>query len=118
MSGRRSLRIGAGAETRAARFLKSRGLRLKQRNYRTRLGEIDLIMDDSGTLVFVEVRQRGDLRFGDGAESIGAGKRRRLTAAASHYYQRLGRDCPCRFDVVAIDADGAVDWIRNAFDAQ
>ncbi|MBA1146108.1 YraN family protein [Ectothiorhodospiraceae bacterium WFHF3C12] len=113
-----SLRIGAGAEGRAARFLRSRGLKLRERNYRTRRGEIDLVMDDDGTLVFVEVRRRADLRYGGGAESIGARKRRRLTAAAAQYYQQLGRDCPCRFDVVAIDAEGEVDWIRNAFDAQ
>lgn len=118
MSGRLSLRIGAGAEGQAARFLRARGLRLRERNYRTRRGEIDLIMEDRDTLVFVEVRRRADLRYGGGAESIGAGKRRRLIAAASQYYQRLGRDCPCRFDVVAIDADGQVDWIRNAFEAE
>jgi putative endonuclease len=118
VTGRLSLRIGASAEWLAARFLQPRVLKLPQRNFRTRFGEIELVMEDDGTLVFVEVRRRADLRYGGGAESISAGKRRRLTAAASHYYQGLGHECPCRFDVVAIDADGRLDWIRNAFDAE
>jgi len=118
VSGRFSLHRGVAAERRAARFLRRQGLKLRTANYRTRRGEIDLVMEDGATLVFVEVRQRSSLRYGDGAESISAAKRRRITAAASQFCQHHGTDCPCRFDVVSIDAEGGVDWIRDAFEAE
>lgn len=85
-------------------------------NFRARGGEIDLVMEHGEEIVFVEVRQRSDARFGSAAESITAAKRRRLISAARQYLQRHG-DCACRFDVVAIDAAGDVQWLPNAFDA-
>lgn len=99
------------------------GLVLVQRNYRvaagprSRGGEIDLIMRErDGTLVFVEVRSRLDVRHGGAASSIGATKRRRLVFAARCFLQRLPTPPPCRFDVLAIDAD-EITWLRAAFDA-
>jgi putative endonuclease len=108
---------GGAGEDEAARFLTRHGLALVARNYRTRLGEIDLIARDGETLVFVEVRLRSDARFGGALASITAGKRRRIVAAARHYLMRLPREPACRFDVVCIE-EGEPKWIRGAFDAE
>jgi putative endonuclease len=103
--------------------LERQGLSLLQRNYRVargphaHAGEVDLILRDrDGTLVFVEVRTRGNLTHGGAAASVGAHKRRRITYAAQHYLLRLASLPPCRFDVVAIDGDN-VQWLKAAFDA-
>ena len=90
------------------------------RNYRCRRGEIDLVMRDVRTLVFVEVRRRRSRRFGGGLESVDQRKQARLTAAAEHYLatHRVSVDCPCRFDVVAIDGPPrrtTIEWVRDAF---
>ena len=117
-AGRRSVAqsLGDAGEDRAARFLESRGMTIVARNYRTRLGEIDLIARDGEVLVFVEVRLRADSRFGGAAASIGPAKQRRLAAAASAYLARLGRAPACRFDVVTLEG-GEPAWLRGAFDA-
>lgn len=112
MSGR-----GAAAEARAAAFLESRGLRIQHRNFRTRVGEIDLVADHDGTLVFVEVRLRTSERFGGAAASITETKRRRIVAAARLYMARVPADPPCRFDAVLLDGEGGIRWIRDAFEA-
>ena len=106
---------GGDAEDRAAAFLAERGLAIVARNFRTRLGEIDLVARDGATLVFVEVRYRAGKGFGGAVESITAGKRSRLVAAANQYLARLGAEPPCRFDVVTVDGD-STQWIRAAFD--
>ncbi|HEX5392784.1 MAG TPA: YraN family protein [Rhodocyclaceae bacterium] len=109
---------GAAAEDLAAAFLARQGLRLVERNYRVRGGEIDLICMDGATLVFVEVRLRTNSRYGGAAASITATKQRRLILAASHYLQAHGeRDC--RFDCVLLTAldEHAIEWIRDAFAA-
>jgi len=105
------------AEDAALAYLEGQGLRLKARNYRSRFGEIDLVLDDRGTLVFVEVRKRANARFGGAAESITAAKRDKLVATARQYLAGLRREVPCRFDAVLIDGTGTVDWIRDAFGA-
>jgi putative endonuclease len=107
---------GDRGEERAAHFLESHGLRIVSRNYRTRLGEIDLVAVDGAVLVFVEVRMRSAARFGGGAESVDSAKCRRLVAAARHYLMHLGREPACRFDVVSLEHD-APTWIRGAFEA-
>ena len=107
---------GDAGERAAERLLVQHGLRIVARNYRTRMGEIDLIARDGDVLVFVEVRLRADDRFGGAAASIGAAKQRRLAAAASHYLARLGRAPRCRFDVVTL-GQGDPQWMRAAFEA-
>jgi putative endonuclease len=108
---------GGAAEEAAAAFLAGQGLALVARNFRTRFGEIDLIARDGATLVFVEVRmRRASAQFGGAAGSIDPRKRRRIEAAARQYLQRLGREPPCRFDVVTLDQDGAPTWLRGAFE--
>lgn len=106
---------GARAEDLCAGLLRAAGLRLLERNWRCRLGEIDLIAEERGTLVFAEVRLRAPGRFGGAAESVTAAKRARLIAAARLYLMRRP-ETPCRFDVFLIDgAPRHVQWIRNAF---
>jgi putative endonuclease len=108
-------RSGARAEELCARVLEGAGLRLLARNWRCRHGEIDLIADEGGTLVFAEVRMRSAATFGGAAESVTAGKRERLLAAARLYLSGR-REVPARFDVFLVDgAAGRVEWIRNAF---
>lgn len=96
------------AEGVARRYLEARGYRLLTQNYRTRRGEIDLVMRHGGTLVFVEVRQRSRSDYGGPAESIGARKRRRLRLAAQHYLAFRCRrpDPPARFDAVLLFGGG------------
>jgi len=109
---------GARAEAVCAQVLEDAGLRILERNWRCRHGEIDLIAEDRGTLVFAEVRLRRGGLHGGAAESITAAKRRRLLAAAGLYCTRR-REGPCRFDVLLLDAPDAsrVRWIRDAFGA-
>ena len=113
-------RIGDAAEDRALAWLQAQGLQLVERNYRTPGrggGEIDLIMRErSGTLVFVEVRQRNSRTHGGAAASVDAAKQRRIVFAARHYLLRLAQPPPCRFDVVSMEG-GGLQWLRAAFDA-
>jgi putative endonuclease len=108
---------GAAAERTAQRFLEARGLSLVQRNYRCRFGEIDLVMREGETLVFVEVRLRTHGGFGGAAASITAAKRARLLRAARHYLAGLQRAPQCRFDAVLLGAPGGahIEWLRGAF---
>jgi putative endonuclease len=105
---------GAAAEGLAARFLASQGLAIVSRNYRCRVGEIDIVARDGRTLVFVEVRMRRNRSFGGPAESITFAKRRRLRLAAQHYLARLASEPPCRFDAVLLEALDAerIEWLR------
>jgi putative endonuclease len=108
-------RAGFDAEDRAAIYLAERGLKIVARNFRTRLGEIDLVAQEGDVLAFVEVRMRASGTFGGALESITPHKQRRLRAAASQFLQKLGREPRCRFDVVLLEA-GEVRWLRAAFD--
>lgn len=102
----------------AARFLEARGLRVLQRNYRCRSGEIDIVALDGRTLVFAEVRYRSSPSFGGAAASVDGRKQAKIVRAARHYL--AGKpECACRFDVVVLDRldAAAVKWIRDAFGA-
>lgn len=108
---------GAEAEKLAAAFLQRQGLKLLETNYRCRLGEIDLIMQHGGTLVFAEVRLRSNPNFGGAAASITAQKQARLLRAARHYLSGKQNHPPCRFDVILLGSldGGNIEWIKNAF---
>ena len=113
---------GRDAEKHACDYLRDHGLTLQARNYRSRHGEIDLVMNDGRSLVFIEVRYRRGSAFGSAAETVDRRKQARITACARHYLQTCpgATSRPCRFDVVAIS--GAADareihWIRDAFPA-
>ena len=107
---------GLDAERRAAAYLERLGFRLLETNYTCKGGELDLVCDDAGTLVFVEVRARTSADHGTPEETIGATKRRRIVLAARHYLLKLDREPPCRFDVVAIEGE-TLRHLRDAFDA-
>lgn len=111
---------GRDTEERAWRALEARGMHLLARNYRSRRGEIDLVVRDGDSVVFVEVRYRGQRGYGSAVESVDRRKQARLVACAQHYLQQHPHAArqPCRFDVVSVNgADGTTEWIRNAFDA-
>ena len=111
---------GRWAERQAASHLRGRGLKLIASNYRSRFGEVDLIMSDGGVIVFVEVKRRRSARFMNPAESVDVHKQRRLAMAAGRFlatHPRYGRQ-PARFDVVTITGPNyrpQFDWIRDAF---
>ncbi len=112
--------LGAAAEAAALRHLEAAGLALIARNARFKVGELDLVMRDRDTVVFVEVRLRNATGFGDGFDSVDRRKRQRMVRAAQAWL--AGRpalaDTPCRLDVVsarALPAGFALDWQRDAF---
>lgn len=109
---------GQAGEDRAARYLESRGLRVVERNFRVRGGEIDLICQEGAYTVFVEVRLRSSSAYGGAAASITASKKAKLILAAHHWLARQGNvhDIACRFDCVLIDGDH-MEWIKDAFSA-
>ena len=117
-----SARLGRAGEEAAARFLISRGYRIHARSFRARVGEIDLVAEEAGTLVFVEVKTRTGLTYGTPAEAVDGRKRSRLLRAAGLYLMRQGlSDHPCRFDVVEVlegaGHDRRITHIRDAFQA-
>ena len=106
--------IGDVAEARAAVFLQNKGYRVVARNWCCKGGELDLVCDDKGTLVFVEVRARKDDRHGAAVETVRDLKRRRLIHAAEQYLVKHGDDKPCRFDVIALTGED-VEHYEDAF---
>lgn len=110
---------GDRAEHLAEKYLRKQGLKTVERNYRTRLGEIDLVMKDGAAFVFVEVRLRGSQEFGGAAASIGHSKQQRIIAAAQQYLAGRGSPPPCRFDVILLNQldAAAIEWIKDAFGA-
>lgn len=109
-------KTGQAGEDAALAYLVRHGLTLLERNFRCKGGEIDLIMQDSDTLVFIEVRQRADMRHGGAAASVTRAKQARLIIAAQTWLQRHKGQPACRFDVIAIDAE-AISWLKNAIEA-
>lgn len=116
-SGRLSARqvLGRDWEQVALAHLKRHKLVAVEENFRCKGGEIDLIMYDGDTLVFVEVRQRAGSEHGGAAASITPAKIRRLVRAAQFYLLRFPVTPPCRFDVVAIDGEH-LEWLRNVIE--
>lgn len=107
---------GGIGEDDALAHLQRHGLMLVERNFHCKGGEIDLVMQERGTLVFVEVRKRADRSHGGAAASVTAAKQARLITAAQLYLQRYTMPPPCRFDVVAIDGT-TITWLKNAIEA-
>ncbi|MFQ5609201.1 MAG: YraN family protein, partial [Woeseiaceae bacterium] len=113
-------RLGINAEQAAFRYLLEKGLQPVARNFRTRRGEIDLVMLDDCCLVFVEVRYRTGNSFVEAQHTVDKHKQRKLTSAASMFLARheLFQQHVCRFDVVGVDHRGgevSVTWLRDAF---
>ena len=108
---------GERYEREAEALLKASGLTLVERNWLCRFGEIDLVMRDGATLVFVEVRQRNSQRFGGSAASIGREKQARIERAVGLYLSRLPVTPACRVDAVLFDGSSPPQWLRNIFAA-
>ncbi|KMM81758.1 YraN family protein [Pseudomonas deceptionensis] len=120
MPDRSSQHTGKDAERLALRHLEQQGLRLLAQNWLCKRGELDLVMLDGDTVVFVEVRYRQHAQWGGALASIDARKRQKLILAAQYFLQREPRwaSQPCRFDVVTLDgATPQLNWLRNAFDS-
>ncbi len=113
-------RAGDAAELAALRHLEANGCRLIARNVRYPEGELDLIVRERDAVVFVEVRMRRGTSFGGAAASVDVFKQKRLARAAQHWLlQHYGDRWPaCRFDVIGVQADGTMEWLRNAFAPQ
>jgi len=117
LTGRKS---GSHWEKTAESFLLAQGLALLQRNFSSRFGEIDLIMEDGETLVFIEVKYRKNDRHGSGADAVTFHKQNRISLTAAWYLARNPHRAEqfCRFDVISIDpfkGDQGIDWIKDAF---
>lgn len=111
---------GQAAEKSALDHLRQQGLTLLDRNYRTRTGEIDLILQATNLIVFVEVRYRSRNDYGNAAESITATKKQRLRNAAAQYLQANPglQHHPCRFDAILVsgtEPDFRIEWLQDAF---
>lgn len=109
---------GVQAEHRAAQYLQQQGLKVVAQNYRSRFGEIDLIMQDHDSLIFVEVRLRRNADFGGAAASIDTRKQQRIIRTAQQYLSTLAKLPACRFDAVLMDdVQGKnLQWLKNAFE--
>ncbi|HSP59407.1 MAG TPA: YraN family protein [Halomonas sp.] len=111
---------GEAIERIAASWLVKRGLKLLACNQHAKGGELDLVMQDGDTLVFVEVKHRTTSRHGHPLETVTLAKQRRLVKAALFYLQRNRLSCPCRFDVLAVTGQSpafAFHWVQGAFEA-
>jgi putative endonuclease len=111
---------GQMAEQAALAFLQARGLQLIERNARFSVGELDLILRDENTLVFVEVRQRKSNAFGGAAQSIDRRKMKKCALAAQCWLKMHPqfRNSRCRFDAVLLtgrENDWRIEWLENAF---
>jgi putative endonuclease len=107
---------GVDTERLVCDYLQSKGLQLLQRNFFSRYGEIDLIMRDGDTLVFVEVRYRKNRNYGGAAASVTPAKQQRIIKTALNYQQQNAPQDGMRFDVVAVEGNASrIEWIQNAF---
>jgi len=119
-------KLGAKGESIAVSFLQNAGYRIVERNYRVRLGEIDIIAEEGGDLVFIEVKTRTENLYGSPFESVTRQKQKQLSKVALEYMNKLGcHDRPARFDVVAVKLQGSskkvsmaanIEIMPNAFD--
>lgn len=114
-----SRKIGEAIECLASKMVAAAGCTIIERNYYAPCGEIDLIASDGDVLVFIEVKYRKRSSFGGALASISTGKQQKLVKTARHYlvshkkYDKI----PCRFDVICVEGNGQINWIKNAFSA-
>lgn len=118
-----TLQLGERGEALAWNFLRKRGYKLLEKNFRTRFGEVDVIARKDGYFVFIEVKTRRDERFGTPAEAVDRRKRQRLTRVAQAYLQARGlENRPARFDVLSVTWDGVgeagLSLLEDAFQVE
>ena len=112
-----TIKSGNEAEDAAAMMLQTEGLQILVRNYRCKLGEIDIIAREKHTLVFIEVRQRRHGGFGSGFDSVDYRKQQKLIRTARLFLQqrKFFDQYPCRFDIVSVRSLNDMQWIKDAF---
>ena len=113
------MKLGKKGEGMAVTFLKKKGYKIIEQNYKTRIGEIDIIASDGNTLVFVEVKTRESIAYGKPFEAVNFYKRRKIANVALLYLKRLKEIPRCRFDVVSIYYEQGrpeCELIRDAFE--
>ena len=106
--------IGDLGERQAALYLKLHGYKILKRNYRTRQGEIDIIAEKKGELIFVEVKKRKNDLFGGGSAAVNTAKQQRIKKAAESFLLSCEKEVACRFDVIEIN-DNKITHIKSAF---
>ena len=113
-------RVGFTSEKAAEKYLKKHGLKTILKNFSCKLGEIDIIMRDQDTIVFVEVRSRQNQNYANSLESVTPEKQRRIIKTALYYLQTTNQvdKVDCRFDVIGIDHASNLTWIKNAFQVE
>ena len=113
------MKLGEKGEGLAVKFLKKNGYKIIEKNYKTPLGEIDIIARENDVLAFVEVKTRESLEFGQPFESVNLSKRRKIANVATLYLKRLKEIPQCRFDVVSINYENSkpeLELIKDAFE--
>jgi putative endonuclease len=111
--------LGKEGEALAVRFLRKQGFRIVGKNYRTPFGEIDIVAEDGGVLVFVEVKTRSGDAFGSPFEAVDQRKREKIKKVALCYMKKIKKEPQARFDVLSIDVQGGrekIDHIKDAFE--
>lgn len=114
------LQFGRNGELAAIKFLKKKGYRILEKNFRSKVGEIDVIAEQAGVIVFIEVKARSDHEFGHPFEALTPAKQKKIIQTAQSFLARKRiTDKPMRFDVVALTSDPADSWkielLENAF---
>lgn len=109
--------LGIKGEDLAEKFLKGKGYRIIHRNFKTPVGEMDIIAEDRDTIVFVEVKTRAGDSFGHPFEAVDYRKRERLKKVALYYLKHHKKNSPLRFDVLSIEMDGYRNRVEHIIDA-
>ena len=119
---KQNIYLGKSGEDSALNFLKENGYKILVKNYKTKLGEVDIIAYDKGTLCFIEVKTRGSLRFGSPQEAVSHFKQRQISKVALQFLKRNNLlNKKARFDVVSViyaEDKPAFDLIKNAFELE
>lgn len=113
------MRLGQKGEGVAVKYLKKKGYKIIEQNFKTRIGEIDIIAEDRGTLAFIEVKTRESIEFGWPFEAVTKFKRRKIANVAMLFLKKLKEVPACRFDVVSIYFGAGkpeIELIRDAFE--
>lgn len=119
---KQNIYLGKSGEDSALNFLKENGYKILVKNYKTKLGEVDIIAYDKDTLCFIEVKTRGSLRFGSPQEAVSHFKQRQISKVALQFLKRNNLlNKKARFDVVSViyaEDKPAFDLIKNAFELE
>ena len=110
-----ALEIGQAAERKAADYLERQGYRILRQNYHSRYGEIDIIAELGGRIIFVEVKERKSRRFGSPKEAVDLRKQEKIKKTALEYFAELGEELYSRFDVIEVVGE-ELTHLENAFD--